>query len=292
MLTWTLWRAVRNPPSTHPIFLHIFNGKYIQFHRFGYIAWLILAPLLLCGLSFYLHPSLNFTFVAAIMQFYFLYVGIHSLTWAMNVSSTIVKEQEANTHDLLGVTPVGSVGAYWAIFTGCIYRKGEFLNFNNNGTTWIIRVLFAISIIFVPVSNAGGRVVDLDSLVVLVYLAALVAAFYIDHIQSVLLGSLVGMLIPTTTHNPVESRLFVLGSFLAIQGISYFLVWLTLSLLSALYDAIPQQSIIVAMSLPILRVIIFYAIREGFVRLLWERLGRQLNASDLELTLLTAPSAE
>src|ERR1044072_5585253 len=100
MLTWKLWRAVRNPPSPHPIFLHKFNGKYIQVHRYGYIAWLIIAPFLLCGLSFYLQPSLNFTFVAAIMQFYFLYVGIHSLTWAMNVSSTIVKEQESNTHDL------------------------------------------------------------------------------------------------------------------------------------------------------------------------------------------------
>ena len=287
MLTWKLWRAVQNPPFTHPIFLRAFEAPAIPFHRYGYTIWILFSPLLLCGLSFSLRQAFEFVFVFAFLQLYILYVGVHSLTWAMNVSSAIVKEQEAKTHDLLCVTPIGSVGAYWAIFTGCIYRKSEFLDFSN-GSTWIIRFLFALPTIAVTILFAYTRVTRIDPITVLVYFVLLMIAFYVDHVQSVLLASLTGMLVPNYTHNPVESRLFVLGSFLTVQGISYFLVGLIgFVLLSAVYDAIPQKSIYLEISLPVLRLIVFYAIRDGIIRLLWGALGRQLNTSDLELTLMT-----
>jgi hypothetical protein len=273
----------------NPIFQRTFEAPYIPFHRHGYVVWLILSPFLVCGSSaFFFRQEGSWFVTAAILQLYFLYVSIHSLSWAISVGSSIAKEQETKTHDLLCLTPSGAVGRYWAIYTACVYRKREFFNFNNE-STWVIRFLFAIPTVFATTIIAGVRFVTNDPVIILIYFIALIMAFYVDHVQSVLVGSLTGMLVPTYTRNRIDSRLFVTAAFLTLQILSYFQTWLIgFVFFSALYDAIPAKSTYLEIILPLLRLAAFYAIREGVIRLLWEALCRQLNASDVELALMTA----
>lgn len=289
MLTWRLWRALRHPPRNNPIFERIANGPYVPLHRYGYAIWLVIFPFLFCG-GFSLVRDINGLYLLfAVLQLYFLYIGAHSLTWALNVSSAIAQEHEQNTHDLLCVSPPGAARAYWAIYTGCLHRKKEFMNFNNE-TTWMIRFLFAIPTVFASTLWMESRSARGDEQLLL-YFITLILAFYIDQIQSILLGSLVGMVVPTYLHSRFDTRLFVLASFLILQLMSYLFTWLIgFVTLSAIFDALPQSTWI-AVSVPMLRLAIFFLVRESLLRVLWRVLGQRVNASPAELDSMTALGA-
>ena len=96
------------------------------------------------------------------------------------------------------------------------------------------------------------------------------AVSYIDHVQSVVLGSLVGILVPIYTRAGINTGFEAAGIFLTLQAIP-FLVAFFIVILTPDSDPI------------ILGLLIFYLTREGFIIGLSRILVYALNADLTEI---------
>jgi hypothetical protein len=100
------------------------------------------------------------------------------------------------------------------------------------------------------------------------------------------LGSLVGLVIPTYAHNRLDASLWSFGVFLLLQISTYMLAWLIgFSLLPGAYDRLQINGWYANFSLPVLRVVVFFLVREGIIVALWRGLIARLNVSPGELDL-------
>src|SRR5690606_33264418 len=102
------------------------------------------------------------------------------------------------------------------------------------------------------------------------------AAFYFDHIQSVTLAYLVGMITASIAHNRINAQLWSVGAYLLLQISVYLLTLITgLVLLQApLYTNDRVRNAI----MPLLWLAAFYMLREGLIRLMWRLLAHRFNA--------------
>jgi hypothetical protein len=210
---------------------------------------------------------------------------IYGLIWGIKISSAIARTYEASIFDVLSLSPAGALGATWAMGTGCLYRNRAFgdLNFPE---TWTIRLFVVIFASMALGTISGVRRANELVLPVLIYALVLIAAFYIDDIQSIVLGSLVGMITPLYTRNRVDARLWTMGLYLLMQAMTY------LSVLLVGFVFLPMLSARIAITglhgdvvLPLLGFTVFYGIREVGIAVLWNHLARRLNADPRELGL-------
>jgi hypothetical protein len=209
---------------------------------------------------------------------------IYGLIWGVKISTAIAKTYESSIFDVLSLSPAGALGATWALGTGCLYRNREFgdLNFPE---TWTIRLFVVIFASMALGTLSGARRANELMLPVLIYALVLIAAFYVDDIQSIVLGSLVGMLTPLYARNQLDARLWTTGLYLLIQVTTYLAVLLIgFVLIPALYEQMPTSGIHSYIALPVLGFAAFYGIREVGIALVWGNLTKRLNADPRELS--------
>jgi hypothetical protein len=126
----------------------------------------------------------------------------------------------------------------------------------------------------------------LPTLVNMVNLITVLIAVYVEYLQSTVLGSVVGMFVPTFTENRLDTSLYTFGGFLFLQVTTYFLAYLIgFVILPSLYERLYIIGDYVEISLSILRLTIFFLIREGIITALWRVIVQRLNASSSELDL-------
>jgi hypothetical protein len=169
--------------------------------------------------------------------------------------------------------------------TGCLYRNRAFgdLGFPE---TWTIRLFVVIFASMALGTLSGARRANELVLPVLVYALVLIAAFYIDDIQSIVLGSLAGMLTPLYARNRVDARLWTMGLYLLVQVMTYVSVLLIgFVFIPTLSARIAITGIHSDIALPLLGFAVFYGVREFGIALLWNHLARRLNADPSELSL-------
>jgi hypothetical protein len=191
--------------------------------------------------------------------------------WTMQVQGWIRIERTQRTYDLLCLSPIGPFGAVWAICTGCLHRN-QSLRTISSGEAWYVRLALYILLAF-----ATHHLVDrLDisrETVTLTWLMAIVAMLSVDFIQSVLLGSLIG--IYSVNRQTDDPYLFGLCLFLGIQVVTFTVAILaamgTGQLLSAFDKPAPLVPLLIA-------VAVFSLSREIILRQFYERLRDQLNA--------------
>jgi hypothetical protein len=110
------------------------------------------------------------------------------------------------------------------------------------------------------------------------------AIFYLDHVQSILLGSLLGMLAAHFAPHKFDQRLWALAGFLAIQIASYaLLIGGGLAILPALYADFSYREI----GIPLTSALIFYGLREYILRWLYKLLIERTGGTALDMTALT-----
>jgi hypothetical protein len=296
MMTWRLWRALTHPPYRHPLF-----WRTVSTREPDAITWrpwvnarIVLAGLVLLvcgGMVFPRHINgivmAGFLIIPFLLLIFTFNGLIYGLVWGVKISSSIAKSYEANTFDLLALAPTGALGATWAMGTGCLYRNRNLgdLNFPE---TWTIR-LFVIIFTAMTLGSMSGP--DRGSnlvMLVLVYVLVLMAGFYVDDIQSIILGSLVGMLTPIYARTRLDARLWTLGTYLLIQITTYVCSLLSgFVLLPTFYQQLEITGPYTRLSLPIMGLIVFFGIRELLITALWHDLARRLNADPKELNLLS-----
>lgn len=273
MLTWKLWRGLKSPPHRHPLFRRVMLAPLRQTPWYIGCAVILVAPILLL-------PAILFT------------SAFYSMRWAINIGGTIARERESGMFDLIALAPDGGIGASWAICTASIHRN-QSLQQIQSPMSWIVRLGFTLLVLaslgnfvqpLVP-DEADGALL---TIIPLLYLFTLAGALYVDHMQSVAMGGLVGMLIPTYTRSRIDAGFGALIVFLFFQVITYVVTLLVgFSLVPNLMMRAGVTPTAAAIALPIIRLVIFFAIREAMISGLWRILVERLNVAASEMVYIT-----
>jgi hypothetical protein len=230
----------------------------------------------------------------AFMIFLFMLIlngSVYSAVWAMHISSIIARERERRTYDVYCLSPDGELGVNWAICTGYLHRHNRLEQIRGFVGSLLVVSLGVVALITLfIVTNAGSssRFAQDETqraYMTLIHTTTLVAALYIDHYHSIVMGSLVGMIAPTLTQARLDAQLGAMGIYLVLQISVYTLGWfIALTLLPTLFGR--GGNWWSATMLAVLQVVVFFIIREIVTIGLWRALLRQLNISPVELDFM------
>lgn len=292
MITRKLWYALNHPPSRHPLFRRTVILPPASRRRFVSAATLLIEVVL--GVAFNA-PTLLFL----LMPFFLLIIGIaYGIDCALRISTTIAKEHEERTFDILSLAPAGVWGTNWVLTTSSLYRNRDFDRLftiirtalaTGLVLTCIVALIAAMSLspsrpTWQPQATDGDGILRVTA--DFVAMVALLAALYVEYVQSTVLGTLVGLVIPTYAQNRLDASLWSFGVFLLLQVMTYTAAWLIgFDLLPELYTRLQITGWYATFTLPVLRVAVFYLLREGIIAALWRALVGRLNLHVSEVDL-------
>ncbi len=298
MMTRKLWYALHHPPARHPLFLRTVLLPTPERRRF--VSWATLLIDLVLGVAFNT-PTLLFL----LMPFFLLIIGIsYGVDCALRVSTTIAKEHEDRTFDLLSLAPTGIWGTNWALATSSLYRNRDFDRLFS-----IIRAALATALVLTCIvtliavmsvsptrptrlPQPGNMDIVMRVAADFLGVVALIAAIYVEYVQSTVLGSVVGLFIPTYAHNRLDASLWSFGVFLLLQVSTYALAWFVgFNLLPGVYERLQINGWSANFSLPVLRVAVFFLLREAIIAALWRGLVQRLNVQVSEVEWVMQPTA-
>jgi hypothetical protein len=296
MMTQKFWYALNHPPARHPLFLRTVLLPPPSRRRFVSSATLMI--------DFVLGVSVNTpTLLFLLMPFFLLLIGItYGVDCALRISTTIAKEHESNTFDVLALSPGGVWGTNWALSTSSLYRNRDFERLYSIMRSAIIAgvtmtVIIGLIAFLGLAQSRPARLPQPSNLDLSFVLAedvisvlALIAAIYVEYVQSTVLGSLVGLLIPTVARNRLDASLWAFGGFLLLQIMTYVFAWLIgFTILPTLFTYLQMGGWFAGASLAVLRLAAFFLVREAIIAALWRLLAGRLNAREIELA--TQPTA-
>lgn len=273
MLTLKLWRALRHPPYHNPVFRRI-RGTYAAPSRIRQILTLLLGYFASCLIFSLIWPYL----FAAPSLILALVIGagntLYGMVWAGGISAAIARERELKTYDLLALQPTGAFGVDWALSTGTLHRSALFRDLPAFvqvlasafiGALLIVVALFAL---FTLIGETDEESIRL--LLAAVQGIALAAAFYVDHIQSLVLANLVGMITPLYTPDRLNARLWAVGGFLLFKVAIYVLTMvINFVLLPRVMRILAFDGALASIGLALLQFGIFYQLQDAIIGLLW-----------------------
>lgn len=166
----------------------------------------------------------------------------------------------------------------------------------------VIRTLLGVALILIVlialvlISNAGQvRPTKLAQeeaqryATMIVHVGAVIGFIYIDHVHSIVLGCLVGILVPSYVNRRIEAQLATLGLYLTLQVSAYALAWIIgLVILPTIYDE--TASGLAQISLALMQLFIFYSTREAMITILWNKVVERLNITPNEEALIARPA--
>jgi hypothetical protein len=293
MITRKLWYALNHPPSRHPLFRRTVILPPASRRRFVSAATLLIE--LVLGIAFNA-PTLLFL----LMPFFLLIIGLaYGIDCALRISTTIAKEHEERTFDLLSLAPAGVWGTNWVLTTSSLYRNRDFDRlFTIIRTTLATGLVLTCIVALIAVMSLSPsrpswhpQAANPDGILRVaadfVAIIALLAALYVEYVQSTVLGTLVGLVIPTYAQNRLDASLWSFGIFLLLQVMTYTATWLVgFDLLPEVFERLNLAGWFASFTLPVLRVAAFYLLREGLIAALWRALISRLNMSPAELDFI------
>ncbi len=299
MITSRLWYAIHIPPRGHPLYRRITQPARrlytplsdIHFSAGGLLRLafaILIVPFIITGGATLMLPVL--CFVPALLPIGLLLVGnLYGADSAVSASLSMTSERQQGTYDLLCMTPTGSLGMGWATCTGHLYR---------HGIGYVLRlfalfVKLAVAILSITLFIVVMRAVALQpeiyanqlgtDIMNFTYALTLLIAIVADFAQPIILGSTLGMLIPTYRLERFDTGIMALGSFLALQMVAYVITWAIGFVL--IPDGLMGLGIAgtgVHILLAITRLLLFVGTREVMIMLLWRKLRQRLNAIELD----------
>jgi hypothetical protein len=271
LLTWTLWRGLKKPAGQHPLFQRVLTAPPQM------IPWYLACGLIVTA-PFLLLPALVFM------------SAVYGLRWAVMIATAIAREQESGMYELTALTPPGALGSSRAIMTACLYRNESLAQIQSLGA-WALRLSFGI-VLMLSLETFSTPIIRYDvdpflgQIITPLYLMTLGIAVYLDHVQSIVIAELVGMLIPVYVRRRQDAGISAGAAYAVLQVGSYALTLVFgFALLSPLLDALPIAPQARTLVLPFLRLAIFYGVREIIIGWLWRTLVRETNAAASEIEL-------
>jgi hypothetical protein len=279
MLIWRLWAMLRQPPRSHPLFQRILRHNAGEPPRMTstFFLWMFTClSITFCPISLPMNGWIPLVLFGLLLL---LNTAI-SLYWAVNISQTILEEQEHRRYDLLAALPTGSSGVSWAMSTGYLHRQKLFI--------WLPALMRAIGAVLVCVligamiftvvvlrQNNMGNTAFLSNqalvpLIVRGFFA--VCLLYGDHLYSIVTSVLIGMIAPVEVLTLAEARLRAVWWFGTLQLV-FYLLWLAPTLLLSV-DLSPGGVLLHGL----MSILFYVVLREWLLRWLWRRWLHLANA--------------
>jgi hypothetical protein len=303
ILTWKLWRVLSEPPVfAHAQYKRVVLARTLSFYNdidWRWL-WLLVAPVLIYlvfrhGLIAII--MLVFAVPAAgVMLFLMLPVLLPPFTtlvggfWAAIISRTIIKEHRSHTYDLLCLAPEGTLGANWAIASGCLHRGDVFggLRFAMYVALIIgggLLVMLALVALFMAI-RATPAIILVTAVRTIVDLGIVLALFYVHYVQSMVLCALVGVYAPTLFDYRSDTPWLAFSLFELIQFGSYGAFALLHLLIEPVLRYITPGAWLAYIAVPLLYLLGFTLLREAIILGLWEVIRVRFNAARAEREVL------
>ncbi len=298
MQTWKLWQVLRKPPAAHPLFLYIHSSAVAAVNP-RLVIWF--GPLMLAGLILYVllgtwllprvtlpllfSPLPGTTAVLAVFSGTF-----YGAAWLVTISRTLARQAGHGLYDLLWLSPSGALPAILALGTGCLHRNHSFqvVNDQRQALLNVILTTPGAAVLALFVTAFSGQP-DLTEFIMLVIVGsvAVAAAFRLDHMQSIVLGSMLGMIFPLVARERGSNPLLGMIVFLLLQLASYtLLILLTFVLLPYWLRQTGLDGWYTDPLALLLGVVSFYSLRESAIQVCWRVLLRLLDADSEDLRLM------
>lgn len=252
MKLWTLWQAVKAPPRTrHPLYQ---RGVRLPFQ---------LNNALSCALIF---GALLF-----IMPLILLISSVIGTLAAATSSAAISRERETGRFALLAVTPEGAFGASWLLGLGAVHRRDAYRRVQS-WQTWVFRgaIIFIGVFVLELMLNANRAVTISQTAVIMLEILLILAGFYIDHMQALTLGVLVGVWMPTVAPDRIGAQTGAVMIYLLLRVLTLLVA---LVLVFGILPLLPLPALITRL----VQFGAFVAVNELFVLLIWLDLVDRLN---------------
>jgi hypothetical protein len=256
MISPLLWRALRHPQSTHPLFVR-FNRIHLP-NRNPSVVWWFVIGVLLCVII---------TFIVVLPFMFTVFVNIQSLNWLQTISSSITREKERRTHDLLSVLPAGIPFAHWMIGTAHIYREDTFSLLRTFARAFIflaIGFVLVLTLIALLDSDTGSFTITEVLLPI-----ALTFVIYLDFMQTIILALVIGMAAPMMARTVIDARVLSFVLFAMVQLVAYIVLLISYNVVPNIIMGFHFSSLI---SLPVIVAFLFAMLlgtREAALVLLW-----------------------
>lgn len=304
MISWRLWYALRHPPYRHVLFQHMTAARLRDVYwprgnrasQAGYWITLSVAALA-CVLTMlpigsaiisaaFLVLMLGLPLVAGMLLFNgLIYGGILTA----RISKAVATNVGRGRFELIALTPPGAMGTSWLIAVAAIYRSGKptGLNFDH---TWYLRAFVLLIFGVLIYESIGPYQYDQNgsvrAAITIVYVLTQALAFHVDDVHSVTTGVVIALMAASWQPRPVAARTAAVVAYITVHVLAYMLTLIvTLDVLPGVWPS--DVHWLAAVTLPCLRLAIFYGLREGFISLLWYQLARRLNAGETDMRLLT-----
>ncbi|MBZ0275046.1 MAG: hypothetical protein K8I60_02805, partial [Anaerolineae bacterium] len=281
MITWKIWRQLRNPSFSHPLLRRTLKMQQRMSYPVARTALEVLGGLFLCV------SMLSPVFLLLMLLLVLLIFNgtIYSLIWAVRTSGSIARLHASGQYDLLCVTPDGRIGIHWAVCVGTLHRSNRLTQIHNAIRGSLAGILIGVLLIgfigfFRDIQNTSGDSLFsngekiLNDLTVFVNMLLFLLALYTDHIHSITLGVVVGMSVPLLRQRPFDSQIIAAALYLLLQVSIYGAALVILAGVNRIFAGTTAPLILFL--LPFLRMALFFAIREGVMMLLWRRLADRL----------------
>ena len=303
MITFRLWNALHRPYVSHPLYRRLNDLDESAHQRFRLrdilpedSAWGSIF-LILSIIAIALGGWRVLVILMLLIPLIFVSIGtICGALVLLRTSTLIARQTEQGKQVLMGVTPLGLPGMMWALCS-VAYTKNRVataLKEAVNGIYFVGFVMMAIPTFFAVMFALVEVILGTDGtnlahtpfgLWGLVVLYAGLGAIYLDLVQSIALGSVIGMLIPTYTRTRLDSNGLAIGTYLAVQFISYAIIaFFDLFLLP---NVAAQFAIVDSTLLALSQFVAFFAVRDFALRGIWHLLMHRLETTPSEFRQMT-----
>jgi hypothetical protein len=285
MMTLKLWHALNHPPARHPLFQRLVLLPGMTDKR--YFSWANILVSLVVDVGAR-SPVLLLFFLPLLLAFAGITYGIDC---ALRVGNSIARAYENETFDVLSLSPPGQMGITWALCTSSLYRHRDFDRLRDVMRSAIAFTFISLILIdaFISTINPSGFKPTLSPSVIVVMfhwtaLSLIMVAIYVEYFQSAVLGSLVGMFVPTFARTRLDTGVLTFGGFLLLQMMVYFLTMLVgFGVLPVFINQTRLIGPLTEVGLNAVRLMIFFSLREALISILWYVLVQRLNTAPSEL---------
>lgn len=290
-LTWQLWNSIRFPVRRHPIFLYARKPRQLEDEVFSLWRWLpgiLLAFVILFAMILPL-PALiaSAGFIVVLPVLLILFNGtVLGTILVAGISTTIASARKNNRFELMSVSGEGALGVSWLLATGTVHRR-NWLKTINRLVRWVVSlvlVLLGLAIVMLLFSiftseSDALRQQQFCFLYEVINVSLLVAVLWLDHIQSLVVAVVLGILLPLITR--LEVQLASVGTiiYLSIQSGIYLAIFVIYRLMDTIFTELWGNGFIVSITVTMLSIVTFYLIRDAIIGLLWRLIFIRYDAS-------------
>jgi hypothetical protein len=278
-MTWALWQRL-SQPMAHPVFRRTITVTDRHFSGTFVSMMAVLNGMVLCAtlssvrqLAQSSNPALGFIVMT-------IFSSGYVVIWVMQIAGGIVREHEHGRYDLLCLSPYGALHTHLAIGAAYLHQQDalERISLLRLGLACLMFFMLLVATL-VTATQVQSSVMP-QCLTLILEIMLLAGCVYYDHIQTTVLGSLVGMLVPVYGKINRAAALAGSGLFLLLQSLTLLVTLVLLHVFSQYFSG--------AFNPTVLGLLVFFIPREIVIRGVWRTLVYALNAPAEQTSIIAS----